>query len=57
MSCRWSNSSRRYDYAKPEDFNGISEECRIDRIAAFVVRCFQAGGRRGRAGVRKILMV
>lgn len=22
---------RRYDYAKPEDFNGISEECRIDR--------------------------
>lgn len=22
---------KRYDYAKPEDFNGISEECRIDR--------------------------
>ncbi len=22
---------RRYDYARPEDFNGISEECRIDR--------------------------
>jgi len=22
---------RRYDYARPEDFNGISEECRIDQ--------------------------
>jgi CDP-paratose 2-epimerase len=22
---------KRYDYANPEDYNGISEECRIDR--------------------------
>jgi CDP-paratose 2-epimerase len=45
---------RRYDYAKPEDFNGISEECRIDRSLHSLFGASKLAGD-GRAGVRKIL--
>ena len=38
----------RYDYARPEDFDGVDETCRIDRDAALAVRGVE--GRRGSGG-------
>ena len=45
----------RYDYSDPADFDGIDENCRIDRTHAFAVRRFQGCRGHLRAGIWALL--
>ena len=54
-SCRSWSCATRWDYARPEDYDGIDETMRIDRSHALALRRQQGGRRRDGAGVRPLL--
>ena len=47
----------RWGYARAEDYNGISEDMRIDRQQALDLRCLQGRRRRHGPGVRALLQM